>query len=75
VADKVISAGDPLFGSTVSFVNVGVHGLNDAGQIGFRYTLADGRQGIAVANPVPEPGSAALLALGALGFVLRRRVR
>jgi hypothetical protein len=54
VADKVIGDGDTLFGSTVTmFQNAAIDGPNDAGQIVFRYSLADGRQGIALATPVP----------------------
>jgi hypothetical protein len=59
VADKVIRDGDTLFGSTVTdlFFNTFVEfdGPNDAGQIVFRYSLADGRQGIALATPVAPP--------------------
>jgi hypothetical protein len=59
VADKVIRDGDALFGSTVSdlvVVNTGPHfdGPNDAGQIVFRYSLANGHKGIALATPVPQ---------------------
>ena len=35
VADKVIQAGDPLFGSTVQYVTFGWTGLNNAGQLAF----------------------------------------
>jgi hypothetical protein len=57
VADKVIRDGDTLFGSTVTdlFFNTGPEfdGPNDAGQIAFRYSLANGRSGIALATPIP----------------------
>jgi hypothetical protein len=56
VADKVIRDGDTLFGSAVTdlFFNTGPEfdGPNDAGQIVFRYGLADGRSGIALATPI-----------------------
>jgi hypothetical protein len=49
-AVPVIETGDALFGSTVVEVSVGRFSLNDGGQITFRYRLADGRSGIAVAS-------------------------
>lgn len=53
VADKVIRSGDTLFSSTVFYLNLGSAGLNESGQISFRYSLTDGRQGIAIATPAP----------------------
>jgi hypothetical protein len=47
---SVIETGDPLFGSTVVALSTGRFSLNDAGWIAFRYQLADGRFGIAVAH-------------------------
>jgi hypothetical protein len=46
----VIETGDPLFGSTVVAFSIGRFCLNDDGWITFRYLLADGRSGIAVAS-------------------------
>jgi hypothetical protein len=46
----VIETGDPLFGSTVVGVSIGRFSLNDGGWITFRYELADGRSGIAIAS-------------------------
>ena len=46
----VIRPGDPLFGSTVTQVNLGRFALNDRFQMAFEYTLADGRSGIAIAS-------------------------
>ncbi len=56
VADKVIRDGDALFGSTATILKgvTTIDGPNDAGQIVFRYSLADGRQGIALATPIAE---------------------
>ncbi len=54
----MLKTGNLLFGSTVTDVRLSKQALNDAGQLAFSYTLADGRNGIAVANTVPEPGSA-----------------
>ena len=49
VADKVIATGDGLFGSSPTSVASGVSALNDFGDVGFSYTLANGTQGVAVA--------------------------
>jgi hypothetical protein len=56
VADKVIRDGDALFGSTATILKgvTSIDGPNDAGQIVFRYSLADGRSGIALATPILE---------------------
>ena len=48
-------------------------GLNDDGDIAFRYILADGTKGVAVASVVPEPGSALLVTLGLAGLLTRGR--
>jgi hypothetical protein len=48
-------------------------GLNDHGDIAFRYTLANGVTGIAVAQAVPEPTSLSLLAIGGLAMPRCRR--
>jgi len=61
----VIKLGDPLFNSIVREITF-VGGLNDASDIVFRYMLANGVTGIAVARVVPEPASIALLGLCAL---------
>ena len=62
LADRVIAEGDPLFGSTLlelkpSFFsnNKWMDGPNESGQIAFRYKLADGREGIALATPAVDP--------------------
>ena len=74
VTSKVIGVGDSLFGSSVTGAGVSPISLNDAGQVAFLYQLANGTRGIAIANPVPEPGSAALLFGGLLAVLgLRRR--
>jgi hypothetical protein len=67
----VIAAGDPLFGSTVkgiSFVTSGQ--LNDNGQVVFQYSLNDGRYGIALATPAPEPSSLLIATIGFAGFAV-----
>jgi hypothetical protein len=57
VADKIIGIGDPLDGSTIRMVSCGRKSLNNAGQIAFEATLANGIQGIFRADPV-NPNSA-----------------
>lgn len=46
------------------------NGLNENGQVAFRFKLADGRQGIAIATVVPEPGTF-LLSLLAVSTLLK----
>jgi len=46
----LIRPGDPLFGSSVTHVDLGRFALNDRLQVAFSYTLADGRSGIAIAS-------------------------
>jgi len=78
INDKVIATGDPLFGSTVTSLNFS-NGLNNSGQIAFLAELADGTEGIFVAEPeplepepVPESASVmVLLAMGTLSLGLR----
>jgi hypothetical protein len=80
IADRVIATGDPLFGSTVTSATFEngymltdvVDRLNDLGQIIFRYQLANGVSGIAVAALVPEPSALACL-VGTTALFMRRR--
>ncbi|MBC7772923.1 MAG: hypothetical protein H7210_10545 [Pyrinomonadaceae bacterium] len=51
IKDRVISTGDALDGSTVSFLSMYREGLNNAGQIAFFAQLDDGRGVIMVASP------------------------
>ncbi len=67
-ADKMIEQGDPLFGSTVRNVNISSSSLNDLGQIAFTYFLEDGRRGVVLATPVPEPSAIFLICLAFLQF-------
>ena len=67
--------GDPLADSTIGrLVRIGTSprdeigqraALNARGQVAFAFLLEDGRQGIALFTPVPEPSASALL-LGAV---------
>ncbi len=58
--DRLIAAGDALFGSTVTSLGFGrpSYGLNDRGQVAFFAALADGRQVVVRADPhaPPRPG-------------------
>jgi len=70
--DKVIATGDPLFGSTITSLNF-FRGLNNHGDVGFAYELANGRKGVAIAN-VPEPAALALVTAAA-GTIVGSRNR
>lgn len=72
LSTTVIKTGDALDGSTVTALSFNSDGLNDADQIAFLATLADGRQGIYVVS-VPEPATAAGLGLIACATLIRRR--
>ncbi len=73
VLDKVIEEGDPLSSSTVT--DLAFHrGLNDLGEIAFKYTLDNGVVGIAIAQ-IPEPTTIALLFAGGATLLVRRRRR
>ncbi len=62
VANRVIAAGDALFGSTVSNVAFSANQLSFYGAVSFSAVLADGRTVIARADPaaLQPPGPAAL---------------
>jgi hypothetical protein len=68
VANHVIRTGDILNGSTVVNVALANRAINGAGQIAFQVTLADGRQAVFIATPVPEPTAILAVATG-LGVV------
>ena len=57
--DRVIVLGDALFGSTVTGLGGLQAALNDAGDVAFLYSLADGRTGIARAGAVAGTSSMA----------------
>jgi hypothetical protein len=70
--DAVVRLGDPLFGSTVVEFRLDL-ALNNAGQVAFTYLLADGRIGVARADPfvaVPVPASLGLVAAGVIGVAM-----
>lgn len=52
----VVQLGDPLFGSTVVWLELHSEAINDAGQIAFSYRLANGESGVARADLVASPG-------------------
>jgi hypothetical protein len=83
VANKIISTGDTLLGSTVTNLFLSRKGINDANQIVFYAQLANGTSGIFRADSyltydssssVPEPNSIlALLTVGALSAFVRSK--
>jgi len=75
VSDKVIETGDALFGSSVASLFLFREGLNDAGQIAFLATLADGREVVGRADPVPEPPILLLLGAGGAFTAMASRWR
>jgi hypothetical protein len=67
--DKVIAEGEPLFGSEVlnfASTDSSAVGIDAQGNIAFYYRLIDGREGVAIARPVPEPATAVGLVVSAL---------
>jgi hypothetical protein len=74
VLNDVIKTGDALFGSTLFDCDFAM-GMNEAGDIAFNYSLANGQTGIAVAHPVPEPGALTFTALAAAAAAPARRRR
>ncbi|HET7298565.1 MAG TPA: choice-of-anchor tandem repeat NxxGxxAF-containing protein, partial [Burkholderiales bacterium] len=72
LADKVITTGDSLFGSTVTSLSLGSQALNNAGRVAFYAELSDGTQGVFVATPVPEPSTLLLSAVALAGLAAGR---
>jgi hypothetical protein len=66
----VAREGQPLFSSQIT--GLGGFQLNNAGQIAFKFSLADGRSGIAL-WAVPEPSSYCLLLVAVIFMPLRGR--
>ena len=75
VGDKVVAAGDTLFGKNLTSVSFARGGLNNAGQIAFVGSFSDGTRGVIVASPVPEPSSACLAVAAIAAVILLRRRR
>jgi hypothetical protein len=76
VNSLVLKTGDMLFGLRVIDLSRSAKSLDPggSGKIVFRYTLANGVSGIALATPVPEP-AALTLAIAPLAIAIRRRAR
>ena len=79
----VVREGDELLGSTITRLafesSLGTRsdersGLNELGEVAYHFTLADGRQGVAI-SAVPEPGAVGLLAVGGVALLRRGRRR
>ncbi|WP_145244892.1 DUF7453 family protein [Aeoliella mucimassa] len=81
---EVVRTGTPLLGSIITDLglqqnisNSGYEedGFNNAGQIAYRFSLADGRHGVALwsTNSIPEPTSVALVSMAALLVACYRR--
>jgi hypothetical protein len=64
VHDKVVETGDVIGGRTVTDVE-SLGAINNAGQVAFGASFADGSSGIYLATPVPEPDGAILALIGA----------
>jgi hypothetical protein len=71
--DTLISVGSPFDGSTITGLSFSPEGFNNANQLAFLATLADGRS-VSVIAGLPEPGAASLV-IGCAGLLLRRRTR
>ena len=76
---EIAREGDAFLGSTIDTVTLAqgdmlLNGFNDTGvaQIAYEFGLADAREGIALWT-IPEPTSLALLGLGGLSLLRRRR--
>jgi hypothetical protein len=71
---SVITTGNMLFGSSVVDLGFSRFGFDpdSTGRVAFTYLLADGRTGVAVAMPVPEPCTIALSWFGAILLGSRR---
>jgi hypothetical protein len=72
-ANKIVRAGDPLDGSTIKELDFGPFGQNDQGQVAFWALLNDGRSGIFMASPLPEPSSLMLVGIGLVTILRRNR--
>jgi hypothetical protein len=80
VVDRIVGPGDPLDGSTVLSAVTSSRSLNNAGQIAFHATLADGREGVYRADPlqpatvaIPEPSAMVLLVVACVTMLRQKR--
>jgi hypothetical protein len=81
--DKIIAAGDSLFGAQVTDIYMSSKSLNNNNQVVFYAKFADGSSGIFRADPdiptstsIPEPASIfGILTIGALAIGLKRQNR
>jgi len=73
--DKLVEVGDSFDGQSVQLLVFGTEAYNDSDQFAFAFIGGDGEYHVAVGEVVPEPGSLALLTLGAVGLLRRSRNR
>lgn len=73
VISKVVARDGNLFGSTVTGLGLSQEAVNDSGEVSFSYSLADGINGIAIANIPEADASSLILASSVLFFGCKRR--
>lgn len=77
IIESVVGTGDTIDGNTVLSVNIGLHALNDSGQIAFNVLFEDETRAVYRATPIPEPATWITLLIGTalLTLSMRRRRR
>ena len=73
--DALLLSGEQFFDRTIRDLRFSAGGLNDHGQIPVWVEFTDGHRGVYRGDPIPEPSTLALLALGVAGGAWVRRKR